>query len=454
MPDQTNCCIAWRNWVDEDAPSGTSATALTIGTGSTALTMASPAPLFFVGAEATIEDDADEDRYMTGLITAWNPTTRALTINVATTSGAGSGADWVVTLTKWSLGSWETTLPLTNMGDQRLYKPSRSASAAEASTRFRLDMCDLQTVNMAAILAHTADKNAYWRVRFFEVDAATGALTVKHDSAKDYVWPTLLPFGQYPWGTFPWNHRLLLGDNYQPPGIYLCREQATTTSATSHTIGTGEKTFAAADASGIAVGMPLAIYRSVDPEVGMLGKVTYIDGNDVRVQVTDVESSGTFTDWVIRYTVADAPLEAVRARLVDIQIFNSANADGYVDIGRFFVSPGWFLSVNIQEGGSIQFQDDSPKRRSRGGQPFADPVATYRKTEFTIAYLERDEILSNLYEIQKVQGVRKPILVILDPDDETNLHRLAIYGSLERTSPIRFDPGLLYSCTVNVEEWV
>ncbi|MBM3534466.1 MAG: HK97 family phage prohead protease [Alphaproteobacteria bacterium] len=72
----------------------------------------------------------------------------------------------------------------------------------------------------------------------------------------------------------------------------------------------------------------------------------------------------------------------------------------------------------------------------------------------TVSELGRDEIYAQGYELQCRLGVGKPAVVVLDPTDPTHLHRLTLYGALQRTTPIRHDHHDSYSMQLIFEEWL
>lgn len=79
--------------------SATSVTALTVGAGNKALTLAQTGKLFSLGQTVVIaETSAPATNQMTGIITAFDSTTGAMTVNVGSSVGAGSHADWTISL--------------------------------------------------------------------------------------------------------------------------------------------------------------------------------------------------------------------------------------------------------------------------------------------------------------------------------------------------------------------
>ena len=127
---------------------------------------------------------------------------------------------------------------------------------------------------------------------------------------------------------------------------------------------------------------------------------------------------------------------SVFARYLRIELFDTANAAGYLQAGRLIAAPAWQPSINLQYGWQIEQVDESRKTRSRGGQTYVDIVPKARRLSFALASLEEDEMWGYAYELDRQKGVGGDILVMVDPAKTTHLHRQTVYGTLAQTSPI------------------
>lgn len=79
--------------------SATSASAITVGTGSKSFTLAETGKLFSLGQTVVVaETSAPATVQMSGIITAFNSATGAMTVNVGSATGAGSHSDWTISL--------------------------------------------------------------------------------------------------------------------------------------------------------------------------------------------------------------------------------------------------------------------------------------------------------------------------------------------------------------------
>ena len=84
-------------------------------------------------------------------------------------------------------GSWQTTLPLSNLQQRPLQRVARSTDASGNSTQFVMDFGRARTVGLVALLNHNASVDASWGVRLSD-DA--GFATVIYEWNDD-VWSSL-----------------------------------------------------------------------------------------------------------------------------------------------------------------------------------------------------------------------------------------------------------------------
>jgi len=92
-------------------------------------------------------------------------------------------------------GSWEASLPLTNLKNRILSKVARSTDDANASTKMRFALTKDRIVGVVAIVNHNLSTNATWRYRVY---SDSGYSTLTYDSGTLEVWPTM-PVGYFEW---------------------------------------------------------------------------------------------------------------------------------------------------------------------------------------------------------------------------------------------------------------
>ena len=104
----------------------------------------------------------------------------------------------------------------------------------------------------------------------------------------------------------------------------------------------------------------------------------------------------TFPDWF-------------RARFVRVLIDDSANPDGYVQLGSLFIGSAFQPAKGADWGIKHSWVDKSLVRR-----PFADRRERYRQVRFSTPYLSRAEA-ATAFELQRMQGTTEEVLWIPYP---------------------------------------
>lgn len=119
-----------------------------------------------------------------------------------------------------------------------------------------------------------------------------------------------------------------------------------------------------------------------------------------------------------------------------IEISDSSNPDGYIQIGRLYVTKAFQPSVNIDYGESQGFIDNSKIRRTMNGEPVPLRREPYRFTDFTLSFGSKNEMYGTLHEIDRLRGLSKDVLYINDPDESDHLQRRVIYGLMTELNPV------------------
>ena len=120
------------------------------------------------------------------------------------------------------------------------------------------------------------------------------------------------------------------------------------------------------------------------------------------------------------------------------EIDDTGNPDGYVELARLFLTPGYRPTINIQPGAALGFQTDTARQRSLGGVDFFDVRRQRRTAQFTVDFVSKDEALANSFEIMWRQGINGDLFFVFDPDDALHLHRTSFPATLERLSAVTF----------------
>ena len=131
---------------------------------------------------------------------------------------------------------------------------------------------------------------------------------------------------------------------------------------------------------------------------------------------------------------------------------DAGNADGVLEAGRLIIAKAWQPTRNRRFGMSFTFIDPSPRRAARGGQLHVLPLERRRRLDFGLALLSETEVMENAFELQRLRGLGKDVLVIPDPTKTAQQARQAIYGLLPELSPISDPRFNNYEVRFAVEE--
>lgn len=142
----------------------------------------------------------------------------------------------------------------------------------------------------------------------------------------------------------------------------------------------------------------------------------------------------------------------VMARYWKIEIDDTLNPLGYVDISRLFIASGWQPSVNIAYGMQLGWETETSVEKTIGGGRFYDVYDPRRVARFSIDNLPVDEALSFPYEIMRKQGIDKQIFFVLDPDDTVHLHRRSFLATLRQMTPLEYPYYGINNATFELEE--
>lgn len=120
-----------------------------------------------------------------------------------------------------------------------------------------------------------------------------------------------------------------------------------------------------------------------------------------------------------------------------VEIDDTANSAGYVQIGRVFMSQVWRPAVNYDYGAELGFEDQSVVETSLSGAEYFDQRPSYRVLRFTLAGMSDYE--GNLFalDLQRVTGITGEVLVVPDSDDARSILVSAYLGRIRRLAGLQ-----------------
>ncbi|ALP62826.1 hypothetical protein [Paraburkholderia caribensis] len=269
-------------------------------------------------------------------------------------------------------GNWQT--PLTNLQDRRLSRVARSASPDKAATQFDVDLGVPRKLSLFAIVRHNLGLNARYRIRVAQ-DAAFQ--NVLYDTA-------VLPSQPSVSANFALQQYAVQGRVWPP----------------------------------------------VWPRLFNTASLDWEDPNWWDGRLPEEDRKGY--PGLILSSLA----EPVFGRYVRFEFLDEGNIDGYVELGRLFISQAWSPRNNATYGAGIGWEFDTTMDRALDGTAYFDEKAGRRVQTFSLDWLSRDEAFGNVFEMHRAAGIDREMLFVWDRDDPINLIRRSFLGRMRKINPL------------------
>jgi len=125
-----------------------------------------------------------------------------------------------------------------------------------------------------------------------------------------------------------------------------------------------------------------------------------------------------------------------------IEIVDTGNADGYIEIGRLVIFSGYQPTINFKEGAQLGWHTTSTRTESDGGAIHHDERPRRRIFNFTIPEIEDDEAMVHLFELNRACGTHQQFFFVYDDDDTVHMHRRSFLSTIKQLSPLQIPHGL------------
>lgn len=131
--------------------------------------------------------------------------------------------------------------------------------------------------------------------------------------------------------------------------------------------------------------------------------------------------------------------QTISPSYIRVSISDTANTDGYVEMGRVFCAPAFQPSINIEFGASISWQQDVIVDKSVGGVEWFTILSEGREAAVTLSNMSVAEGMVAVFDRQRRLGLEGELFFIFDPDDTILLYKqrcmLCRFASLD---PLQF----------------
>jgi hypothetical protein len=166
--------------------------------------------------------------------------------------------------------------------------------------------------------------------------------------------------------------------------------------------------------------------------------------------------------WTGKYTVEQTQGYTVEldhllpttkvARYWRVEISDTTNSDGYVQLGRLFIGPVWQPKINMSYGASVAWETKTGVQESIGGAEYFQPRTPYRVSKFSLNWMDQDEAFSQAFELMRRAGIDQEVLFIHDPDDTVHALRRRFLARLRTLSAIDYPYLNINSAAFEVKE--
>jgi hypothetical protein len=159
----------------------------------------------------------------------------------------------------------------------------------------------------------------------------------------------------------------------------------------------------------------------------------------------DVADSGALAAWAItplerngqRHQVLIVLPEASSARYETIQISDTSNPAGYVEIGHAWIGALFVPTYNASYGLRHELQSLSALERGESGAGWPTRRRTLRGASFVLELLSHNEG-ATLHELQRVADITEPVLYVPDLNDRAQQQRFGGVGTLAELSALDY----------------
>lgn len=150
-------------------------------------------------------------------------------------------------------------------------------------------------------------------------------------------------------------------------------------------------------------------------------------------------------------TTIYVPTTLIVKRYYEIEFFDEANPDGYIQLGRIFIGKKYQPTVNMSLGSSVGFESRTLVDESISGAEYFDRRRSYRVARFDLSFMDLAESHLNS-DLQKISDTDSEVVFVYDPEDPVGLGRKSFLGRLRTLTPIEQPYTTLYRTSYEIKE--
>lgn len=143
---------------------------------------------------------------------------------------------------------------------------------------------------------------------------------------------------------------------------------------------------------------------------------------------------------------------AYYARYVRVEIADTGNPDGYVDLGRLVCASGWQPTNYLDVGARLGWATTTSEQEADGGARYFKVTPRRRTASFAVSNLDTTEAMSAPFEMMRQLGLAGQLFFVFDPDDTAQLFRRSFLATLRQLDPIEFPYAFYHGAAFTLTE--
>lgn len=407
-------------------------------------------------------------------------------------------------------GSWVATLPLSNLQNRQIQRVARSTNVAVTSTQFQIDLGQARNIGVLALVAHNMAVTSKVRVTGSDATSAWTSLLTNASDFSNAAWvkaTTTVSADAVtaPDGTTTADRLVATSGN---SGVY---QGVSIGAAQSYSFEVWLRADAPTTLSLVTIQAPSSTVTEVSCAVttewqkfrlqgttvaGTSSMQCYIGGNDSfsTGEVVDAWDAELLTGTGIVYdggwqdvwpagmiplnlleweddnfwlgTLSQAAIAGYQAPFIHIlsspqilrhwrvEISDTLNPAGFVQIGRLFMGQTFIPSVNYAYDAGLGFEDPTPVDVALSGAEYFDVRSRFRVFDFELRFITGSEAYNSVLDLQRLAGVSGEVLVVPDSDDRLTQPARAFLGRLRQLSPVRQPQPTAFTVAFQAKELI
>lgn len=136
---------------------------------------------------------------------------------------------------------------------------------------------------------------------------------------------------------------------------------------------------------------------------------------------------------------------------IEIEIFDTENPDGYIEIGRVFVSSFWQPKINVSFGANFGTQVNTTVEEALSGTDYFDRRQPKRTMSFSLNRLTEEEAFGRVQDMQRELGIDRELLIAFDRQGDYRYHKTFL-GRLKELNALDQPYTDYYSSSFEITE--